>query len=57
MISPAGFEDYFREVAAAWGDVAAFAAINEKYALEMRFDSVPDLCRRFNLTFPELPQA
>jgi len=57
VISPAGFEDYFREVAAAWGDVATFAAINEKYALEMRFDSVPDLCRRFNLTFPELPQA
>lgn len=57
VISPAGFEDYFREVAAAWGDVAAFVAINEKYALEMRFDSVPDLCRRFNLTFPELPQA
>jgi mannose-6-phosphate isomerase-like protein (cupin superfamily) len=56
VISPAGFEDYFREVAAAWGDVAAFAAINEKYALEMRFDSVPDLCRRFNLTFPELPE-
>ena len=56
VISPAGFEEYFREVAAAWGDVAAFAAINEKYGLEMRFDSVPDLCRRFNLTFPELPQ-
>jgi mannose-6-phosphate isomerase-like protein (cupin superfamily) len=57
VISPAGFEDYFREVAAAWGDVAAFAAINAKYALEMRFDSVPDLCHRFNLTFPELPQT
>lgn len=57
VISPAGFEDYFREVAAAWSDVAAFAAINGKYALEMRFDSVPDLCRRFHLTFPELPQS
>jgi mannose-6-phosphate isomerase-like protein (cupin superfamily) len=57
VISPAGFEDYFREVATAWGDVAAFAAINEKYALEMRFDSVPDLCRKFNLTFPELPES
>ena len=57
VISPAGFEDYFREVAAAWGDVAAFAAINDKYALEMRFDSVPDICRRFNLTFPRLPES
>jgi hypothetical protein len=30
------------------------AQINEKYALDMRFDSVPDLCRRFGLTFPAL---
>lgn len=54
VISPAGCEEYFREVAAAWGDTARFAQINEKYALEMRFESVPDLCRRFGLTFPAL---
>lgn len=54
IISPSGFEEYFREVAAAWGDPGRFAEINEKYALEMRFDSVPDLCRRFNVTFPSL---
>jgi hypothetical protein len=36
------------------GDTTAFAAINAKYALDMRFDSVPDLCRRFGLTFPSL---
>lgn len=54
VISPAGFENYFREVAAAWGDRAAFASINHKYQLEMRFDSVPQLCARFNLTFPSL---
>jgi mannose-6-phosphate isomerase-like protein (cupin superfamily) len=54
VISPAGFENYFREVAAAWGDMAKFAAINERYSLEMRFDSVSDLCRRFNLTFPSI---
>jgi mannose-6-phosphate isomerase-like protein (cupin superfamily) len=54
VISPAGFEQYFREVAAAWGDMAKFAAINQRYSLEMRFDSVDDLCRRFNLTFPSL---
>ena len=53
VISPAGFENYFREVAAAWGDVARFARINERYQLEMDFDSVPGLCRRFGLTFPE----
>jgi mannose-6-phosphate isomerase-like protein (cupin superfamily) len=49
VISPAGFEDYFREVAAAWGDMAAFARLNEKYALEMDFESVPGLCQRFGL--------
>lgn len=54
VISPAGFEDYFREVAEAWGDVERFAEINEKYSLDMDFESVPDLCERFGLTFPEL---
>ena len=54
IISPAPFANYFREVAEAWGDVERFAAINAKYNLEMNFESVPDLCRRFGLTFPEL---
>lgn len=57
VISPGGFEDYFREVAAAWGDLAAFAEINARYALEMDFASVPGLCARFGLTFPELTPA
>jgi mannose-6-phosphate isomerase-like protein (cupin superfamily) len=54
VISPAGFENYFREVAETWGNIAKFAHINQKYALEMRFESVPDLCQRFGLTFPAL---
>ncbi len=54
IISPAGFENYFREVAASWGDLEAFAAINDRYELEMDFESVPGLCERFGLTFPEL---
>jgi mannose-6-phosphate isomerase-like protein (cupin superfamily) len=54
IISPAGFENYFREVARAWGDLEQFAAINAKYALDMDFDSVPALCAQFGLTFPEL---
>jgi mannose-6-phosphate isomerase-like protein (cupin superfamily) len=52
IISPAGFEAYFREVAAAWGDRAAFAQINDRYQLDMQFDSVPHLCARFGVTFP-----
>jgi mannose-6-phosphate isomerase-like protein (cupin superfamily) len=52
VISPAGFENYFREVAAAWMDFGKFVEINKKYSLDMRFESVPDLCSRFGLTFP-----
>jgi mannose-6-phosphate isomerase-like protein (cupin superfamily) len=54
IISPAGFENFFREVAAAWGDMAKFAEINAKYKLDMKFESVPELCQRFGLTFPSL---
>lgn len=54
VISPSGFENYFREVARAWGDLDAFAAINARYRLEMKFESVPELCQRFGLTFPKL---
>jgi mannose-6-phosphate isomerase-like protein (cupin superfamily) len=54
VISPGGFEDYFREVAAAWGDLEAFAAINARYELDMDFESVPGLCERFGVTFPSL---
>lgn len=54
IISPAGFENYFREVTAAWGDVEQFQRINAKYDLDMDFDSVPRLCERFGLTFPKL---
>jgi mannose-6-phosphate isomerase-like protein (cupin superfamily) len=54
VISPAGFEDFFREIAASWGDLTKFAEINAKYALEMDFASVPGLCERFGVTFPQL---
>jgi hypothetical protein len=32
----------------------ALARANEKYGLEMDLGSVPGLCQRFGLTFPEL---
>jgi mannose-6-phosphate isomerase-like protein (cupin superfamily) len=54
VISPAGFENFFREVAAGWGDLARFAEINRKYSLEMDFESVPGLCERFGVTFPTI---
>ena len=30
------------------------AEVNEKYALDMDLESIPGLCARFGLTFPEL---
>jgi mannose-6-phosphate isomerase-like protein (cupin superfamily) len=54
VISPGGFENYFREVAAHWGDLDKFAEINAQYSLDMDFESVPKLCERFGLTFPKL---
>jgi mannose-6-phosphate isomerase-like protein (cupin superfamily) len=51
VISPAGFEDYFREMAEAWGDMERMTQINEAYSLEMDLDSVPALCERFGLSF------
>jgi mannose-6-phosphate isomerase-like protein (cupin superfamily) len=61
VISPAGFENFFREVAevfaaAAGGppDLDRFAEVNERYELEMDFGSIPGLCERFGLTHPML---
>jgi mannose-6-phosphate isomerase-like protein (cupin superfamily) len=54
IVSPAGFERYFSEVAESGGDVKRLAQINHKYSIDMDFDSVPRLCERFGLTFPEL---
>jgi len=41
-------------VAAAWGDLQKFAAINKKYQLDMDLDSIPQLSKRFGLTFAKL---
>jgi len=49
VISPAGFEDYFRELAAIWPDRTKAGELLRKYELDMDFDSVPNLCSRFGL--------
>jgi quercetin dioxygenase-like cupin family protein len=49
VISPAGFENYFREWAAIWPDRSKAAVLLRKYELDMDIDSVPRLCARFNL--------
>jgi mannose-6-phosphate isomerase-like protein (cupin superfamily) len=49
VISPAGFEDYFREWRAIWPDRTKTGPLLKKYELDMDIDSVPALCARFGL--------
>jgi mannose-6-phosphate isomerase-like protein (cupin superfamily) len=57
IISPAGFEDFFRELDALGGALNAppeqLAQLNERYGLEMRPETVPDLLERFGLRLGE----
>jgi mannose-6-phosphate isomerase-like protein (cupin superfamily) len=57
IISPAGFEQFFRELSDLGGAMNAapedFAALSERYAVEMRSESVPDLVQRFGLRVGE----
>jgi mannose-6-phosphate isomerase-like protein (cupin superfamily) len=60
VISPAGFERFFDELAGLGGGGApppeeAFAALRRRYELDMDVDSVPGLLERFGLRFPVPP--
>ena len=58
IISPAGFDTYFAEAAAIFTgepDMEAFAALSERYGLDMDFDSAPRLCAEHGLEMP--PEA
>jgi quercetin dioxygenase-like cupin family protein len=57
LISPAGFENFFRELAEVYSaegepDLARFADLCSRYELEMDPTSVPGLCERFGLNHP-----
>ena len=59
VFSPAGFENYFREVAEVFRDadggppdLRRFAEVNDRYELDMDFESIRPLCDRFGLTHP-----
>ncbi len=55
VISPAGFENFFREVAEVFdSDIKLLEQLNEKYGLKMNLESVPELCERFGLAFSEM---
>src|SRR4051794_29577679 len=57
IISPAGFEDFFRELSDMGGALKAdpqeLGQLNERYGLEMIPDSVPELLERFGLQIGE----
>ena len=56
IIAPAGFEQFFAELAplAAGGapDPEAFGELCGRYALDMRPETLPELCSRFGVWFP-----
>ena len=53
IISPAGFEGFFQELSDMGGvasaDPAVLEELNQRYGLEMRPETVPDLLERFGL--------
>src|SRR5438270_3895580 len=57
IISPAGFEHFFQELAdlggAAEADPEAFGELSERYGVEMQPQTVPELLERFGLRMGE----
>lgn len=60
IISPAGFEHFFEDIAAAMSagisgnpaETADTTALNAKYGIDFDFESVPRLCEQHGLSFP-----
>jgi len=57
IIAPAGFEHFFRELVDMGGvlqaDPEEVAALNDRYGLEMKPETVPELLERFDLRIGE----
>jgi mannose-6-phosphate isomerase-like protein (cupin superfamily) len=57
IISPAGFEQYFRELAVMGGPLEAspeqFAQLVQRYGFESRPETIPELLQRFGLRMGE----
>jgi mannose-6-phosphate isomerase-like protein (cupin superfamily) len=54
VISPAGFENFFRELAQvfAGGDLSPLGELAQTYGLDIDPTTVPGLCERFGLNHP-----
>jgi quercetin dioxygenase-like cupin family protein len=62
LITPAGFERYFEEIAAVIPeegppDIQAIAAVQARYSLTMDLASVPELVERHGVVAPGAPPA
>ena len=63
IISPAGFEHFFRELgdaiseqdAAGPGDVLPGSDLPERYAIEFRPEATAEICRTYGVRFPGMP--
>jgi mannose-6-phosphate isomerase-like protein (cupin superfamily) len=59
IISPSGFEDFFKELSDMGGvanaDPETLAELNERYGLEMQPDTIPGLVEHFGVVFPGEP--
>lgn len=56
LLLPGGFEKYFARLSpmlrdAGGADPQAISALADEYGIEFDFASIPDVCRRFGLTF------
>ena len=49
IISPAGFEDFFRGLKSTWPDMGRLKALADQYELDIDPGSVPSLCERFGV--------
>ena len=52
IVSPAGFQEYFKELADIEPGFKHLASLNTKYGIDMDFESIAVLCERFQLSFP-----
>jgi mannose-6-phosphate isomerase-like protein (cupin superfamily) len=54
IISPAGFENFFRELAEVFasGDLSRLAEVAPRYGLDIDPTTVPGLCKRFGVHHP-----
>ena len=59
IIAPAGFERFFSELSDQGGvtnlEPSVLGSLCERYGLEMKPETVPELVQRFNLRFPGEP--